>query len=102
MTKKPLLVPNWKKLGRSWTIILAVIFALANILMGGLFMLTPILDVQTMGIINFTCFVIVGIGRVLRQAGLQTFDAPDYVTRQDYAQTKEEEDKASRFDNPDA
>lgn len=101
MTKKPELVYNWKKLFKSYTVILSVIFAMANLIMGGLFILTPFFDAKVFAGINFFFYMIVGIGRMVKQGNLDFNPPPSPYTPQPYAQTVEEEEKANSYDNPD-
>lgn len=99
---RPSLVPNWKKLYKSWTIIFSVLFGLANLVMGGLYLLTPFMSPTTFAVVNFVLYMVVGIGRMLKQDGLEVNMPPSRYTPQPYAQTEEQEEKYSTYNDPDA
>lgn len=81
--------------------VLSIVFALANLIMGGLFILTPFFDAKVFAGINFFFYMVVGMGRMLKQGSLEFVPPPSPYTPQPYAQTKEEEDKFNQYDNPD-
>lgn len=95
------LVSNWRKMHKSWTIILSVIFAIANLVMGGLFILTPFFDVKTFAALNFFFYMLVGVGRIFKQESLEYVSPPSQYEIMPYAQSQTEEKRASQFDNPD-
>lgn len=64
------LVPNWKKLHKSYTVILSIlaaILSLMEIIMPAMNLIQPVLDPATYGVIMFILTVGIGIGRYIRQ-----------------------------------
>lgn len=61
------LVENWKNMKKSWTIILASVGAVANLVMGGLYLLTPVMDAKTFAFVNFAFYLLVAVARMIKQ-----------------------------------
>lgn len=67
MEQKIVLVNHWQRMYKSSTIILTSLGALANLIMGGLYLLTPVMDAKTFAIVNFLFYILIGIGRMIHQ-----------------------------------
>lgn len=70
MEKKVELVDNWQKLYKSWTMILSAVGAVANLIMGGLYLLTNVMDAKTFAYVNFGLYLLIGVARMIKQPSL--------------------------------
>lgn len=67
------LVGNWKKLYKSYTVLLSVIGTLVSlfeIILPAMGLLQPALDPATYGMIMFALTVLIGIGRYIKQGSV--------------------------------
>lgn len=74
------LVGNWKKLYKSYTVLLSVIGTLVSlfeIILPAMGLLQPALDPATYGMIMFTLTVLIGVGRYIKQGSVATKDNDD-------------------------
>lgn len=70
MEKKVELVDNWQRLYKSWTMILTAVGAGANLVMGGLYFLTSVMDAKTFAYVNFGLYLLIGVARMIKQPSL--------------------------------
>lgn len=70
MEKKVELVDNWQRLYKSWTMILTVIGAVANLIMGGLYLLSTVMDAKVFAYVNFGLYILIGVARMIKQPSL--------------------------------
>ncbi|MNQ65674.1 hypothetical protein D3C85_801340 [compost metagenome] len=71
------LVSNWKKLHKSYTVILSIVGVLVSLseaILPSMGLIQPILDPVTYGAIMFCLSVCVAVGRYLQQASVEQDD----------------------------
>lgn len=75
--KKPRLANNWKKLHKSFTVImsfLGILLSVVEIILPQMGLIQPFLDPTTYGILMFSMTVAIGIGRYIQQDCLRERD----------------------------
>lgn len=68
------LVPNWKKLHKSCTVVLSVVATLVSlfeIILPAMGLLQPVLDPATYGMIMFLLTIGIGVGRYIKQESVK-------------------------------